>query len=301
MDTGGAGPFAAYRLQSGEYYLVDGLKGDRFRDDFRVNTSNETVEVMSRGRWVKIPDGALSVSGTDGRAVFIKMPDGETTSDEGVQVGDTLKGRTYLGLISTDGTFKPGRGDPYAAAIEPKWSESRLPDSIPFTLASRDYRGWHCEFVVFESGRRDFLRSSLSSDSDEACAVYSLGQGRFCLVNSPEDERMRKYYRVDVGLETVEIMMLDYWVRLPAAAVRVREYASHFGSGRVDFTIETEDGNEEKVSIAEIAPVGDSLDHRVFLAVRNGPVIRPFLHGLRIVDTSRASTWSTDKERDPLP
>ena len=285
----------------GEYYLVDGLKGNRSRDDFRVNTSNETVEVMSWGRWVKIPDGALSVSGTDGRAVFIKMPDGETTSDEGVQVGDTLKGRTYLGLINTDGTFKPGRGDPYAAAIEPKWSESRLPDSIPFTLSSRGYRGWHCEFVVFASGRRHFLRSSLSSDSDEACAVYSLGQGRFCFVYSPEGERMRKYYRVDVGLETVEEMMLDYWVRLPAAAVRVREYSSHFGSGRVDFTIETEDGNKEKASVAEITPVGDSLDHRVFLAVRNGPVSRPFLHGLHMVDTSRASTWSTDKELDPLP
>ena len=54
MDTGGAGPFAVYRLQTGEYYLVDGLEFDFIRNDYRVNVTNETAEILNQARAIHL-------------------------------------------------------------------------------------------------------------------------------------------------------------------------------------------------------------------------------------------------------
>ena len=54
MDSGGAGPFAVYRLQTGEYYLVDGLEFDFIRNDYRVNVTNETAEILNQARAIHL-------------------------------------------------------------------------------------------------------------------------------------------------------------------------------------------------------------------------------------------------------
>ena len=123
MDTGGAGPFAVYRLPTGEYYLVDGLKHDFVRSDYRVNVTNETVETMVGGNdpeWIKIPDGSLDIVGRGSGSIIVKMKSGETEVSGGTPVGDSLTGRKYLGLLHPDGRFEAGDGDPYADVIEPK-------------------------------------------------------------------------------------------------------------------------------------------------------------------------------------
>ena len=127
MDTGGAGAFAVYRLPTGEYYLVDGLDCDFARNDYRVNAANETVEIMCEATWINIPDGALAVTGHGNMGVIVKMGNGEMALSKGaVPVGDSLKGRVYVGLLYPSGDFEPGTGDPFADIIEPQWKSVKL-------------------------------------------------------------------------------------------------------------------------------------------------------------------------------
>ena len=121
MDTGGAGPFAVYRLPTGEYYLVDGLEFDVIRSDYRVNVTNETVEMMRGETWIKIPDKTLRVDGRSSGSISAKTADGERNASGGTPVGDSLKGRSYLGLLHPSGSFEPGEGDPFADIIEREW------------------------------------------------------------------------------------------------------------------------------------------------------------------------------------
>ena len=133
-DTGGAGPFAVYRLPTDEYYLVDGLKHDFVRSDYRVNVTNETVEKMVKTVggdgpwWIKIPDGTLEVigQGSDSMGdyyIMVRTESGETEVDSGTPVGDSLWGRKFLGLLHPDGSFEAGDGDPYADVIEPSCNQ----------------------------------------------------------------------------------------------------------------------------------------------------------------------------------
>lgn len=113
MDTGGAGPFAVYRLPTGEYYLVDGLKHSFIRNDYRVNVTNETVEMMTGNTfWIHIPDGTLAVVGGDGNSIGIKTADGEYKNVEGklTPVGDSLSRRNYIGLVHPSGEFEESDG-----------------------------------------------------------------------------------------------------------------------------------------------------------------------------------------------
>lgn len=127
MDTGGAGPFAVYRLPTGEYYLVDGLKHSFIRNDYRVNVTNETVEMMIGGTcWIRIPDGTLAVVGWCGDSIFVKTADDEHKNVEGklTPVGDSLSRRKYLGLVHPCGEFEKSVDckDPHAGIIELKWT-----------------------------------------------------------------------------------------------------------------------------------------------------------------------------------
>ena len=126
MDTGGAGPFAVYWLKSGEYYLVDGLDFDANREHYRVNVSNETVEVKVRNgtKWAAIPDGTTAVVGssvwndsTQHEEIRVVTRNGEISVPASTPVGDSLKSRTYLGLAYPGGSFEKGTGDPYADII----------------------------------------------------------------------------------------------------------------------------------------------------------------------------------------
>ena len=120
MDTGGAGVFAVYRLSTGEYYLVDGLENDFIRSDYRVNVTNETVEMMCGKLWIKIPDKTLSITAKSEDSLSVKMKDGEKDVVGGAPIGDSLKGRVYRGLIYSSGIFETGEGDPHFDIIESK-------------------------------------------------------------------------------------------------------------------------------------------------------------------------------------
>ena len=109
MDTGGAGPFAVYRLPTGEYYLVDGLKHSFIRNDYRVNVTNETVEMMTADTfWIRIPDGTLAVVGGGGNSIVVNTSDEKYKNVESklTPVDDSLSRRKYLGLVHPRGEFK---------------------------------------------------------------------------------------------------------------------------------------------------------------------------------------------------
>lgn len=125
MDTGGAGPFAVYRLPTGEYYLVDGLKHNFIRNNYRVNVTNETVEMMTADTfWIRIPDGTLAVVGGGGNSIEVNTADEKYKNVEGqlISVGDSLSRRKYLGLIHPRGEFEKSDDgkDPYVGISEPK-------------------------------------------------------------------------------------------------------------------------------------------------------------------------------------
>lgn len=116
-DTGGAGAFAVYQLPSGDYYLVDGLDTDFIRNDYCINVTQETVEILCGQTWLPLPDNALWVTMKSNDFVVAETADGDVTVESGRPVGDSLKGRRYLGLISPQGSFVPGEGDPFAEII----------------------------------------------------------------------------------------------------------------------------------------------------------------------------------------
>ena len=121
-DTGGGGPFAVYRLPSGAFYLVCGMNFEPQRNEYRIDPAAETVELLVEGRWISIPDGTKAVVGqsksvTGTISTFGLDIETETASEQyvrmdGVPVGDSLEGRTYLGLVKPDGSFEPGVIDP---------------------------------------------------------------------------------------------------------------------------------------------------------------------------------------------
>jgi hypothetical protein len=120
MDTGGAGVFAVYRLSTGEYYLVDGLENDFIRSDYRVNVTNETVEMMCGKLWIKIPDKTLSITAKSEDSLSVKMKEGEKVVAGGTPIGDSLKGRVFCGHIYSNGIFETGKVDLYFDFIESK-------------------------------------------------------------------------------------------------------------------------------------------------------------------------------------
>ena len=147
VDTGGAGPFAVYRIGADEYYLVDGFKHNFLRNDYRVNTAKETVEMMVGDYmfWVRIPDGTLAVVGGGSESISVKTADEENKDVNGglTAVGDSLACRCYLGLVGPHGEFEasPDGKDPHVDIIEPQWKavDARAAN-LPFVLEWRDRR-----------------------------------------------------------------------------------------------------------------------------------------------------------------
>lgn len=140
MDTGGAGPFAVYRLESGAYYLVDGLDFDANRDHYRVNVSNETVEIKVKNgtKWAMIPNGATAVVGasvwndsTQHEEISVATRKGEISVPASTPIGDSLTSRTYLGLACPGGRFEKGTGDPYAEKLDKDLEGTSPPEIMP--------------------------------------------------------------------------------------------------------------------------------------------------------------------------
>ena len=120
-DTGGNGPFALYRLPTGEYDLVDGLRHPPHRNEYRVNASAETVEMRCGDCWIAIPDGAKSVTGFGGEDLSIQTDDGEKWVRGGVPVGDSLRGREFRGIVHPDCRFE------FASEVADPLAEGAVP------------------------------------------------------------------------------------------------------------------------------------------------------------------------------
>ena len=281
MDTGGAGAFAVYRLPTGEYYLVDGLEHDFIRNDYRVNTTNETVEMMCDETWVKVPDKTLKIDGTSNDSIFVKTEDGEKNVGGGTPVGDSLKGRVYVGLLYPSGDFEPGTGDPFADIIEPKWNPVKLDGGeVPFSLECRRLRGSYYYRLVFASGTRIALDPT-SCTGEEGYSLYALEDGRYHLYDARQkDISWRKEWRVDAKGEVVEVMLKDHqgkygdlWVKIPKGAILYHNSIGVSGgeNGKplsISIDVNTENG---KVTGHDFVPVGDSLSNAKFIGTYQPP------------------------------
>jgi len=283
MDTGGAGAFAVYRLPTGEYYLVDGLEHDFIRNDYRVNTTNETVEMMCDETWVKIPDDSLGVT-SGGVSTYnsekhvgitVKTEDGEKSVDDGTPLGDSLKGRVYVGLLYPRGKFEPGDGDPFADIIEPKWNPVKLDGgAVPFTLECKRLKGAHHYRLAFASGARLALDST-SCIGEGGYSLCALEDGRYHLFEAQKkDVLWRNEWRIDAAGEAVEVMFKDHWgkhgdlwVKIPNGATSANGSIGVSGgeNGKpicVSIDVNTESG---KVTGHDFIPVGDSLSGAKFI------------------------------------
>ena len=105
-----------FSLGDGMFLLVEGWKKDlTWRRSYRVNVSNETLEVAFENMWVKVPDGAVSITS-------IRVDAGEATIEADGAAG-TVKGRectpvadetassVYVGTCWPDGRFAGPAGD----------------------------------------------------------------------------------------------------------------------------------------------------------------------------------------------
>ncbi len=83
------------------------------RSDYRVNVSNETVDVEFDGQWLRLPEGALSVESMGGGEtcwdVEVRTANGMAVSHEATPAGDYKKRRQLIGTLSKDGVFHPGK------------------------------------------------------------------------------------------------------------------------------------------------------------------------------------------------
>ena len=281
MDTGGAGPFAVYRLQTGEYYLVDGLEFDFIRNDYRVNVTNETVEMMCDETWVNIPDKTLKVYGRSNDSISVKTENGEQDVSGGTPVGDSLKSRSYIGLLHPSGRFEPGEGDPFADIIEPKWKIVNLDGGeVPFTLECRRWNGSHYYRLAFASGKRIALGTDRYI-GEVGYSLYVLKDGRYHLFTGQKDVSWRSEWRIDVAGETVEVMHKDHcgksgdlWMKIPSGATSADGGGIGISGGEncktlnVSIDVNAEEG---KATGHDFEPVGDSLSNAKFIGTFHPP------------------------------
>lgn len=251
VDTGGAGPFAVYRIGADEYYLVDGLNHTFLRNDYRVNTEKETVEMMVGDYmfWVRIPDGTLAVVGGGSESISVKTADEENKDVNGglTAVGDSLACRCYLGLVSPSGEFEasPDGKDPYADIIEPQWKavDARAAN-LPFVLEWRDRDGcnksWRITSATGKHFGLYFIGEFKTCDiSVGAAGVYWI---HFVSKNGRVSDWFDNEYRIDVNNERVE-MFIDKWlVSIPPGTVDIPCFRQN--EGRADLTAICEDGTK---------------------------------------------------------
>ena len=285
MDTGGAGPFAVYRLLTGEYYLVDGLEHDFIRNDYRVNLTNETVEMMCDETWVKIPDKTLKVDGRTTDSISVKTADGEKRADGGTPVGDSLKSRSYIGLLYPSGRFEPGESDPFADIIEPKWKTVRLDGGeVAFSLECKRWKGSHHYRLAFASGARIALGSE-SCIGEASYSLCALEDGRYHLFDARQkDVSWRNEWRIDVAGESVEVMFKDHWKRYGDLWVKIPRGTTSANGGisisggengkplSVSIDVNTEGG---KVTGHDFTPVGETLANEKFFGTFHPPDDNP--------------------------
>ena len=259
MDTGGAGPFAVYRLGADEYYLVDGLKHNFIRNDYRVNTAKETVEMMiGDAFWIRIPDDALAVVGGGDNSISVKTVDEECKNVDGelAAVGDSLACRRYLGLVTPRGKFEasPDGKDPHTDVIEPQWAavDARAAN-LPFALEWRCARNgfwWHGRttttagkhFGLYHTGKFNTCRISVG-----APGVYRV---HIMSKNGRVSDWFDNEYRIDVNREKVEMFFDKCLLNIPPGTVDILSFGMR--GDRAYLTTACEDGT--KIESSESIP-----------------------------------------------
>jgi hypothetical protein len=233
MDAGGAGPFAVYSLPTGEYYLVDGLKHSFIRNDYRVNVTNETVEMMTADTfWIRIPDGTLAVVGGGGNSIEVNTSDEKYKNVESklTSVGDSLSRRKYLGLIHPRGEFEKSDDgkDPYVGIIEPKWTAVDAGAvNLPFTLEWRDNKkGWNKQWRIATASGKHF--ALYRAGDFETCFVYVGAPGvyrlHFVSKNGRMSDMFDNEYRIDANSEKVEMIVGGFLLRIPPGTIDISSF-----------------------------------------------------------------------------
>lgn len=251
MDTGGAGPFAVYRLPTGEYYLVDGLKHNFIRNDYRVNVTNETVEMMTGDAfWIRIPDGTFAVVGRGGDSISVRTADEECKNVEGqlAPAGDSLSRRKYLGLTHPRGEFEKSDDcrDPYAGIIEPAWTAVDAgAANLPFTLEWRDSKkGWNRQWRIATAAGKHF--GLYFAGEFQTCDISVGAPGvyriHFVSKNGRVSDGFDNEYRIDVNNEKVEVFYGKWLVSIPPGTVDISCFGQH--EGGADLTAICEDGTK---------------------------------------------------------
>ena len=264
MDTGGAGPFAVYRLPSGAYYLVDGLNSDFVRSDYRVSPDKEMVEKMTESRWIPLPDGTIAVTGGSSDSIVVETKSGEQIVRGGEPVGDSLRGRVYLGLLRPDGRFEPGSGaDPYERKVDRPWTAAILPTGIPFRFERRKGHGRSAR-IVFPSGRTLPLPEFGFHETDWKC--FSLESGKFIF---SETGLMAETYRLDPVSGVAEQLFKGRWIVLPdsdeeLAGIGLSLPSSPGEEPRAHASVQNADGSYSSLE-TDSSPVGDDLAARTYL------------------------------------
>jgi hypothetical protein len=251
MDTGGAGPFAVYSLPTGEYYLVDGLKHSFIRNDYRVNVTNETVEMMIADTfWIRIPDGTLAVVGDGGNSIEVNTSDEKYKNVESklTSVGDSLSRRKYLGLIHPRGEFEKSDDgkDPYIGIIEPKWTAVDAGAvNLPFTLEWRDNKNrWSRQWRIATASGKHF--ALYRAGEFETCFVYVGAPGVYRLHFVSKNGRMSDIfdneYRIDANSEKVEMIVGGFLLRIPPGTIDISSFGMN--GNHANLTAASENGTQ---------------------------------------------------------
>ena len=262
VDTGGAGPFAVYRLEADEYYLVDGLKHSFIRNDYRVNTAKETVEMMTGDAfWIRIPDDALAVVGRGSDSISVKTADEECKNVDGelAAVGNSLACRRYLGLVSPHGEFEvsPDGKDPHANVIEPRWTavDARAAN-LPFALEWRDTRnGWGRHWRITTAAGKHFGLYHIGEF--ETCNVSVGAPGVYRIHFTSKNGRVSDWfdneYRIDANSEKVEMVLDKCLLSIPPGTVGIPSFGMH--EDRAYLTMTYEDGT--KIESSDSIPASE--------------------------------------------
>lgn len=210
FGTGSKNAFWVYLLGTNTYYLVDeGMS----RNEYRVDVDKETVECKcGSSTWVRIPEGALSVSGHSSDGITVKTESGEVAVNEGVPVGDALRNRRFICKVYPSG--KIDRDDCAQDILNEKvrWMSVGGTAAIPFFVE------WHDSItngvwtrIKFKSGKTVGVMGSYRKNAQN---VYRMQNGMF-LLSSRKGTSLERLYRIDVKEEVVFCAYDGRWVRVP--------------------------------------------------------------------------------------
>lgn len=240
LDPGGVGDFAVYMLEEGCYYLIDGLDFVWGRSEYRVDHNGESVERKCGKSWMRIPDGTISVGPWSDTFLSVKTTNGEELVESGMPVGDSLKGKRFIGMVTPGGHFIPGGKEPSIEEDTITWTASQITDTVPFSYERGESRTKkpYCRFA-FKSGKTVGIYPDLSEGRH---SIYRQQDGRF-LFASQEGTMRETLYRIDVANEVVWRYYCGYWVTIPEGALSICSLMAD--STHVVIEIETEFGKEE--------------------------------------------------------